>query len=81
MFISYSHQCGAVVPSSSQAPGPEVLMEGAERSPNVMLSRRPDETAVCRHLGLISDDELGVRAERKTRKKPLETLESWPQGM
>lgn len=35
-----------------------------------MLSPRPDETAVCRHLGLISDDELGVRAERKARKQP-----------
>ena len=36
----------------------------------MMLSRRPDETAVCRHLGLISDDELGVRAERTARKQP-----------
>lgn len=32
-----------------------------------MLSCRPDEIAICRQLGLISDDELGVRAERKAR--------------
>lgn len=59
--------------SSSQTPGPEVLMEGAEES-NKMLSHRPDGTAICRQLGLISDDELGVRAERKSRNQPLGDL-------
>lgn len=35
-----------------------------------MLSCRPDEIAICRQLGLISDDELSVRAERKARNQP-----------
>lgn len=35
-----------------------------------MLSCRPDEIAICRQLRLISDDELGVRAERKVRNQP-----------
>lgn len=37
---------------------------------NKMLSCRPDETAICRQLGLISDDELGVKAESKVRNQP-----------
>lgn len=45
-----------------------------------MLSCRPDEIAICRQLGLISDDELGVRAERR-ETTCLETLESGQQGM
>lgn len=39
-----------------------------------MLSCRPDEIAICRQVGLISDDELGVRPERKGRKQLLKDL-------
>lgn len=35
-----------------------------------MLSCRPDKIAICRQVGLISNDELGVRTRRKERKDP-----------
>lgn len=50
-----------VRPGSSQRPSPKVLMEES----NKMLSCRPDEIAICRQVGLISNDELGVRTEGK----------------
>lgn len=35
-----------------------------------MLSCRPDDTAICRQLGLIPDDGLGAKAQSKVRKQP-----------
>lgn len=71
LFINYNSQCGEI----QLFPKPSRSVNGRHREEsNKMLSCRPDETAICRQLGLISDDELGVKAERKARTSHLGDL-------
>lgn len=65
---NHSQLCGKVC-LFPKAKSPSVNGRCWKKS-NPMLSCRPDEIAICRQVGLISDDELGVRTRRKEKKRP-----------
>lgn len=67
--ICSSTSIATVVSSGSpQTQSPNVNGRHREES-NKMLSCRPDDIAICRQLGHVSDEELSVRAERKARNQ------------
>lgn len=68
---NHSHLCGKVC-LFPKANSPSVNGRCWKKS-NLILSCRPDEIAICRQVGLISDDELGVGTTRKGPGK----RESW----